>query len=338
MPNRATLVRLGKLVATDVVTGQPGANAQAAAQFVELYPDTVLDLVEMLIAEGRKKRPNDGLVSAYVYMIGQALEFTRYAIEGGRAQATQLADAVRQKVLGLGRSRQIEPGLILLILREFAIAKLDPGTELKTLMGSLMEQAASSTPGAESLAGIETHLADLAKEVCGDPFVFHAQMLEMEEALPEDHRAAMGAWLLGCDEVTAREAGIGWLLDSSASVRNSAASSIEQAASSGLVSGMTLRRLITLPQLAAGNRSPIAGSNDTGVPPQGCGLCCLAAAPGPRGSCIRHRRSGGAEHLRHRPRRPPECGRLLAAQTRHRRSRRMGTARAVALGSRRFAG
>src|SRR3954453_19181559 len=76
MPDRTTLARLGKLVATDVTTGQPGANSWAASQALEAHPEAVLDLIEMLLTEGRKTRPNEKLVSAYVYMIGQALEIT----------------------------------------------------------------------------------------------------------------------------------------------------------------------------------------------------------------------------------------------------------------------
>ena len=60
-------------------TGRPGANSWAASQALEAHPEAVLDLIEMLFTEGRKTRPNEKLVSAYVYMIGQALEFIRIA-------------------------------------------------------------------------------------------------------------------------------------------------------------------------------------------------------------------------------------------------------------------
>ena len=68
----------------------------------------------------------------------------------------------------------------------------------------------------------------------------------MADAFPDDHRAAMGAWLLQSREAAAREAALGWLLDASPSVRDLAASGIEHAAAMGGVSGVMLRRLITL--------------------------------------------------------------------------------------------
>src|ERR687884_388732 len=102
MPDRTTLARLGKLVAADARTGQPGANSWAASQALEAHPEAVLDLIDMLFTEGRKTRPNEKLVSAYGYMIGQALEFIRIAAENGQTSAQELADAVRQTLLQAG--------------------------------------------------------------------------------------------------------------------------------------------------------------------------------------------------------------------------------------------
>src|SRR5919107_1653792 len=104
MPDRTTLARLGKLVAADVRTGRAGANSWAASRALEAHPGAVLDLIEMLFTEGRKTRPNEKLVSAYVYMIGQALEFIRIALENGQAAAQELADAVRLTLLQAGAS------------------------------------------------------------------------------------------------------------------------------------------------------------------------------------------------------------------------------------------
>src|SRR4051794_20314898 len=126
MPDRATLARLGKLVATDVATGHLGANSWAASQALEAHPEAVLDLIEMLFTEGRKTRSNEKLVSAYVYMIGQALEFIRMAAENGQASAQELADAVRLTLLQAGASRLGPPIPLVMILMEFVNAKLHP--------------------------------------------------------------------------------------------------------------------------------------------------------------------------------------------------------------------
>ncbi len=230
----------------DVAAEQPGANSQAAARWLEAQPEAVLDLLDLLVAEAGKKRANENLISAYAFMTGQALEFTRYAIEGGQADAAELVDAVRRRLLAIGKDRQVEPALVLMVLREFTNAKLDPGPELRGLMGSLTEQAAATSPSPEGMEALDAHLADLAREVGGNPFDLYAHVREMADAFPDDHRAAMGAWLLQARDETAREAALGWLLDASASVRNAAASGIEHAAATGGVSAVMLRRLIAL--------------------------------------------------------------------------------------------
>src|SRR4051812_38005833 len=246
MPDRTTLARLGKLVAADVTTGRPGANSWAASQALEARPEAVLDLIEMLFTEGRKTRPNEKLVSAYVYMIGQALEFIRIALENGQASAQELADAVRQILLQAGASGLVQPVLLVMVLMEFANAKLDPGAELQGLMANLFEQIGLEKGVGASEGDFDSYLENLAEEVGGDPFALHAQMLEMAAALPADHRTTMGISLLRTDEASAREAVVGWLLDPSAEVRHAVASAIEQSAPHGAVSGSMLRRLIAL--------------------------------------------------------------------------------------------
>src|SRR3954467_2200212 len=246
MPDRTTLARLGKLVAADVTTGRPGANSWAASQALEAHPEAVLDLIEMLFTEGRKTRPNEKLVSAYVHMIGQALEVIRMALENGQAPAQELTDSVRLTLLQAGASGLVQPVLLVMVLMEFANAKLDPGAELQHLMANLFEQIGLERGAGASEGDFDSYLEDLAEEVGGDPFALHAQMLEMAAALPADHRTTMGISLLQTGEASARETVVGWLLDPSAEVRHAVASAIEQAAPHGAVSGSMLRRLIAL--------------------------------------------------------------------------------------------
>src|SRR3954469_18380691 len=246
MPDRTTLARLGKLVAADARTGQPGANSWAASQVLEAHPEAILDLIEMLLAEGRKTRPNEKLVSAYVYMIGQALEFIRMAAENGQASAQELADAVRRTLLQAGTSGLAQPVLLVMVLMELANATLDPGADLQRLMANLFEQIGLEKGAGASEGDFDSYLEDLAEQVGGDPFALHAQLLEMAGALPADHRTTMGILLLRTGETSAREAAVGWLLDPSAEVRHAVASAIEQAAPHGAVSGSMLRRLIVL--------------------------------------------------------------------------------------------
>src|SRR4051794_41526547 len=158
----------------------------------------------------------------------------------------ELADAVRRTLLQAGTSGLVQPILLVMILMEFANAKLDPGADLQHLMANLFEQIGLEKGADTSGGDFDSYLEDLAEEVGGDPFALHAQMLEMAAALPADHRTTTGISLLRTGETSAREASVGWLLDPSAEVRHAVASAIEQAAPHGAVSGSMLRRLIAL--------------------------------------------------------------------------------------------
>jgi hypothetical protein len=246
MPDRTTLARLGKLVAIDIATGHLGVNSWTASQVLQAHPEAVLDLIEMLVTEGRKTRPNEQLVAAYVYMIGQALEFIRMNLENGQASARELAEAVRRALLQAGTSGRVEPTLLMMILMEFSNAKLDPGAELQRLMADLVEQIGLEQGADRSDGNFDAYLKDLVEGVGGDPFALHAQMLEMAGALPADHRTTMGISLLRSGEASAREAVVGWLLDPSTEVRHAVASALAHSARHGAVSGSMLRRLIVL--------------------------------------------------------------------------------------------
>lgn len=267
MADRTALARLGRLVAADVAAGQLGPNSQAASRFLGTRPDAVLEVLDVLLAEVRKKRRNERLVTAYAFMLGQALEAVRYGVEGGHADAAGLVDAVRRRLLAAGEDGQLEPALLMLVLREFATAKLDPGPELRELMERSMDRMAQELPREDagravpppgSEGAFEAHVEDIAREAGGDPFVLHAELTEIAAAFPEDHRATMGVMMLRSREPAAHEAALGWLLDPAAAVRSAIAAGVGQVASVGGVSGTMLRRLVVLRNwLREPDRAPV---------------------------------------------------------------------------------
>jgi hypothetical protein len=243
---RNDLTKLAKLVAKDVAAGQPGDYSLAASRLLEASPEAALDLVELLLAEGRRKRPNQKLISACVFLFGQALEYLRYGVEAGHGEARSHVEAVCARLLAAGRQGEAAPEMLLLLLTEFATAKLDPGEELRALMIELLERNADQAPAAIDPGQMADFAADLAKTVKGDVFALHAHLTEMGAAFPEEHRGAMAAMLLQSGEPVAREAAVGWVLDPSASVRASVARSLAEAAPQGLVSPVMLRRMIAV--------------------------------------------------------------------------------------------
>jgi hypothetical protein len=246
MADRKAIAGLAKLVAKDVAAGHPGDNALYAARSLEGRPEAALDLVELALAEAAKKRPNQKLISAYAFLLGQTLATLRYRIEAGHSDARALADAVRGRLLAAGRHGEAEPTLLLLLLGEFGPAKLDPGDDLRELITGLLSQSAERVAGEPDAGQLTAYVADLVHAAQGNPFALFDQMQETGHAFPDDHRTAMAALLLHAGEPIAREAAMGWLMDPSPAVRERVARSLEQAAAQGLVTSTMLRRMITL--------------------------------------------------------------------------------------------
>src|SRR4051812_50173303 len=97
-------------------------------------------------------------------MIGQALEFIRIAQENGQASAQELADAVRLTLLQAGTSRLGQPVLLVMILMEFANAKLDPRAELQGLIANPFEQNGSGEKTDASGGGVDSLLQGIAEQ------------------------------------------------------------------------------------------------------------------------------------------------------------------------------
>jgi hypothetical protein len=78
----------------------------------------------------------------------------------------------------------------------------------------------AANAGESDPAAMFGFVADLAKQVNGDPFALFSFIEESSVGVPDESRAAMGMALLFSGEAAAAEASIGWLL--AVAVSNSA--------------------------------------------------------------------------------------------------------------------
>lgn len=278
MASKKTITALAKRVARELADGRAGDDAFAATLALQAEPEAAVDLVELSLAEGGKKRPSELLLSAYVFLFGRTLEALRYGIEAGHGGSAAMADAVRARLVEAGRGGEAEPSLLLILLAAFGTAKLDPGQDLRALVSDLLEEEAAQAAGEPELGRIDIaeYVGDLVEAAGGDPFALFAQMQETGEAFPDEHRAAMASMLLHAGEPAAREAAIGWLLDPSAAVCERVARELEEAASHGAVSATMLRRMI-----AMRNWVPEAGRPALDRAIQACRRQGCACAPWP---------------------------------------------------------
>lgn len=246
MTARSALIEMGQALAKELARGEAGGLARATSGVMGQAPELVLDLLGLMVAENGKKRPDQPLLTAFGFLMGQGLEFLRYGLDRSSPEAAATLAELERRLLKLGRAGKLDPALLLLVLQQYGAAKLPPGDDLRELMGGLMEQAAEFGRGPAPKARPGDVFADLVRETGGDPFLILGEMARTGHALPEDHRAAMAHAALDAEHAAMREAGIGWLLDEGASVRAAVLDALETLAGSGSVSPVMLRRLISM--------------------------------------------------------------------------------------------
>lgn len=258
MTARSTLIEMGKALAKELARGEAGGLGRMASAVMEQAPELVLDLLDLMVAENAKKRPNQGLLTAFGFMLGQGLEFLRYGLDRASPEAAGIVAELERRLLDLGRADRLDPALLLVVLQQYGAAKLPPGESLRELMGGLMERAEEFGRGAQPGASPAEHFADLVRETGGDPFLIQGEMARFGLAFPEDHRAAMAHASLTAEQPAMREASIGWLLDEGAMVRATALDTLAGLAARGDISPVMLRRLIGLRNwLPEGERSSL---------------------------------------------------------------------------------
>jgi hypothetical protein len=245
MMPQAALIQLGKVVAKSLASGHVSNNGDSSVgEALVAYPDAVPDVLDLMARESRKKKPNHALIGAFGFMVGTALETLRFRVERSYPEAVGAVEAARARVLSLAQEGRLDPGTLLLMLRQFVSAKLDLGDDLQLVMASLMDhETVRVLPGK---ADIDRTLAEMAEECGGDIFALHAELAEQVSTFPETHRVGIVAALLGAPDPSLREAAIGWLLDSGATTRRDTAGLLHQAATAGKITDTMLRRMIAV--------------------------------------------------------------------------------------------
>ena len=245
MTTRSALARVGKLVAAELAIGHPGDATQQAMETIGAAPELAGDLIELLIKEGAKKRPNDELISAFSYLLGHALEQLRYAVDRESPDAIAFVGILRAGLFEAAISARVMPPILLLVLHQFASAKLEMGNELRQVMQSMVEADTASRAKVEPGAWGD-HLAEMVEEFGGDEFALQAWLEETATALPEDMRCDFVLATLAEPEATLHEAVLGFLCSAWSDVRFKIAETLEQAAPHGVVSPVMLRRMMAI--------------------------------------------------------------------------------------------
>jgi hypothetical protein len=245
MTDRMALTRIAKGVVADMASERLSAASQRAVRALEDDPEHVVDLVDLLAKESKKKRPTDKMINGYAFLLAHGLEMLRYGVDRKDAAMTAMVARLRQHLITAGEAGRITPDMLLLIMHQFTTAKLDIGDQLRNLMQSLMENDSAARAACDRDEGAD-HFARMVEQFGGDPFAIHACLDEAIDAVPKDDRAELVMATFADKDPALREAVIGFLLNASAGVRGKLIELLELAAPHGLVSPTMLRRMIAM--------------------------------------------------------------------------------------------
>lgn len=242
---RTRILQLAKLVAADLRRGEMTTGLQTVGLALSENPDALIVVLDLLIKEVGKKRPNGALCDALLFMAGQALDEARMAVEGGSEPAMNLVAEVRQKLVTAAGSGLLPPEVMMVLGQQFAAAKLDLGDELRALTLALSEQTAAHGP-AVSPDDITSHYAAMAEALAHNPFLIHGQLSEQLAAFPDDQRVVIVGSFVSSEVASMRDAALGWLLDPSPAVVKHVAQSLLAAAQNGGLSAESVERIVLM--------------------------------------------------------------------------------------------
>lgn len=234
-----------KLLAKDVKSAKVTAYTERARNFMEENPDAVLGVIDLIHRAANRKRSNEAMIQAYVFMFASGLEALRYQIERDQGWAEELLDAVRDLLALLADGGVIAPSLLMLLLNGFIEARLEPGDDLTRLLGDIAIDAANDEP-AESSSDIGALFDKVVQEAGGDEFQVYAGLAEISQALPPEFRQAMLSQIATADNAVLRDTATLYLLDPSPDVRRTLCQVMAENALPSVVSPAALRRMIAL--------------------------------------------------------------------------------------------
>ena len=245
MTDRTALTRVAKAVVADMAAERLSPAIQQSMRALDGEPEHVFGLVDLLAKEGKKKRPNDKMIGGYAFLLAHGLEMLRYAVDREDAETMSLVDRLRQHLVETGKSGRMAPPVLLLVLHQFATAKLDIGDDLRDLMQWLMEND-SDARAAVDRGEAADHFSRIAEQFDGDPFAIHTYLDDTVQSMPEDGRAALVMATFAEKDPAIREASLGFLLNASAMVRSKLVELFDLAAPHDLITPTMLRRMIAV--------------------------------------------------------------------------------------------
>ena len=254
MTPRAAIQQLGRMIRDDLRAGELSAGAHSVGDMLVEQPDAVLLIVDATAAEARKRRPDERLLQAYAFMLGQTLERLRQRAEAGQGFGAVVIDQVRTMIARQIAEGKLPPPAAMVLAAAFTRNGIDLGDVLRNALNAAMAQRGGERAG-EAPPDPASMLKALAEACEHDPFLIHTELAAMIAATPAEVQLALLDTLVQADAPDLREAAIGWLLAEPA-IAAPLARRIEAAAKQGLVSASSVAHLMVMRNWVPDDRKP----------------------------------------------------------------------------------
>ena len=244
MTPRAAIQQIARMVRDDIRSGELSPGAHSVGDMLAAQPEALLLIVDLVGAEGRKKRPDAGMHQAYSFMLGQTLEQLRQRSEAGNGQASMAMENVRTAIAQQMRMGKLVPTAAMALVSAFSRAGIEVGEDIRGALDNAMIQTGAFQQNLP-IPDVAEMLKDLVEACAGDPFLIQSQFAELTAAMPAGLQLSLLEGLVLAADASLREAAIGWLLAEPA-IAAPLASMLEAAAGRGLVSATSVMNLMLI--------------------------------------------------------------------------------------------
>ena len=258
MTPRTAIARIAKTIGRELEANSGPSEGGWAAGSMLAEAGATAEIAACLLAEARRKRPDDRLVNGCAFLLERALDTLRLRRNGGDVGAGRAIEEVRE---GIGQALAeggAAPEVLMMVARAFVQAELEPGEALQEAVVGAMEAQAAAMPAGQGPEDLGGHFDAIAASLDDDPFAIHAELAATGAAFPAEHRAAMAAALAMSDNAAVREAALGFACAADPATSAAALSALAQPPRGRPVSSAMVERLVRLrPWLSEARRADL---------------------------------------------------------------------------------
>ncbi len=233
-----------KGIARDLARGQPTLPPDADRDWLIANCQVLWPVLDGYVAACQAKRRNDETIAAWLHVLVPVLRQLRLSHEAGYAWAPGMIADYQSRVRQLGQDRTLQEGDWFPLTTALTEAGIRLSEEDRHAMAEIGMGAHLTTPE-EAAATLSQMLDQVARDV-ETPFAFAEAFGEILSVVPSELGSFLAFEIARSPHEILREALPLLLLDSNVAIRRGVASAMRQAAQSGDLSPLSLRRAIAV--------------------------------------------------------------------------------------------